>query len=202
MNIRTQRRVRLRVALAAAALIPIFTAGPALAHDAVTDTSPAKDSTVTTTPDTVSLTLSEPPLDASQLNLSTIMVTDPNGTTVSDGKVTVNGPTISTATTKGTNGTYKVLWRTVSSDGHPIEGSYTYTVQDPGQTVPPATAPAPSTPTAEATTQPSTAPTEASPEQIKPNDTNAPLTVGIAALVVAIVGGLFYIARKRMAKNQ
>ncbi|XTR52255.1 copper resistance protein CopC [Pseudarthrobacter sp. So.54] len=31
-----------------------------------------------------------------------------------------------------------MLWRTVSSDGHPIEGNYTFTVQTPaGQTTTP-----------------------------------------------------------------
>ena len=84
-----------------------------------------------TAPETVSLTLSEPPTDSKSLNLSIITVTDGAGKTVSDGNVTVYGPTLSTKITAGSAGTYKVMWRAVSSDGHPIEGKYSFTVQAP-----------------------------------------------------------------------
>lgn len=191
------RRLRIRLALAAAVLIPAFAAAAAMAHDAVESTVPAKDTTVTAAPAVVSLTLSEPPLDASQLNLSVITVTDAAGTTLSDGKVTVDGPTISTAITAGTNGEYKVLWRTVSSDGHPIEGTYSFTVQDPAQAV--TAAPAPTTSAASASSTPAPA-AQTAPEQVKPNDDNAPVAVGIAAAILAVAAAVFFIARKRRDK--
>ncbi|WOC63448.1 copper resistance protein CopC (plasmid) [Paenarthrobacter sp. AT5] len=194
-----KRRARIRLALAAAILIPAFAAGPAMAHDALESTVPAKDTTVTTAPGSVSLTLSEPPMDATQLNLSVITVTDETGKTLSNGKVTVDGPTISTSIAGGSPGAYKVLWRTVSSDGHPIEGNYSFTVQDPAQAV---TATPSATPTAAAGTasSPAAPAAQTAPEQIKPNDDNAPMAVGLAAAILAVAAAVFFIARKRRDK--
>ncbi|TQS87530.1 copper resistance protein CopC [Arthrobacter sp. TS-15] len=195
-----KRRVRVRLALAAAILIPAFAAAPAMAHDALESTVPAKDTTITTAPGTVSLTLSEPPMDATQLNLSVITVTDETGKTLSDGKVTVDGPTISTTIAGGSNGAYKVLWRTVSSDGHPIEGNYSFTVQDPAQavTATPSATPTPAASTASNAAAPAA---QTAPEQIKPNDDNAPMAVGIAAAILAVAAAVFFIARRRRDKT-
>ncbi|MFW0772798.1 copper resistance CopC family protein [Paenarthrobacter nitroguajacolicus] len=200
MKPRNPRGLRLRLAIAVALLIPAFAATPALAHDALESTVPAKDTTVTAAPGSVSLTLSEPPLDTEQLNLSVITVTDETGKTLSDGKVTVEGPTISTAITAGVNGVYKVLWRTVSSDGHPIEGNYSFTVQDPAQAVvaTPSTTP---TTAAETSTRTPAPAAQTAPEQIKPDDSNAPVTVGIAAAILAVVAAVFFIARRRRDKG-
>lgn len=77
MNARLTLKKRLRLAAVAAIMIPAaVTASPALAHDSLSSTSPAKDSVVATAPESVSLTLSEPPADSKNLNLSTITVTD------------------------------------------------------------------------------------------------------------------------------
>ncbi|MEC5193262.1 MULTISPECIES: copper resistance CopC family protein [unclassified Arthrobacter] len=139
MRARFSFKTRLRLAAIAAILIPVATAAsPALAHDSLSATSPASDAVLIHTPESVSLTLSEPLADSKNPNFSIITVTDGAGKTVGDGTVTVPGPTLSTKLAGGDPGTYKVLWRTVSSDGHPIEGNYTFTVQTPaGQTTTP-----------------------------------------------------------------
>ncbi|WP_346927558.1 copper resistance protein CopC [uncultured Arthrobacter sp.] len=191
---------RLRLAAVAAVLIPAATATPALAHDSLSSTTPAKDAVVTTAPKTVSLTLSEPPLDSEMLKTSVVTVTDGAGTTLTDGKVTVNGPTLSTTIAAGTAGTYTVLWRAVSSDGHPIEGQYSFTVQPApgGETATPSASPTPSaTPS---TADPATTPAGTStPGTVPPPDNaNAPLTLGIsAAVLAAAVGATLYLRRKR-----
>ena len=47
----------------------------------------------------------------------------------------------------------------------------------------------------------STAPAAAVPDQVRgPNDENAPLVAGIAAALLALGGGLFYVAQRR-ARN-
>lgn len=188
-------RPRAGLALAGALLLTAIGAGPAQAHDALQSTSPARDSTVTTAPTTVALTLSEPPTDSESLNLSLITVTDSTGKTLSDGQVTVTGPTISTNVTPGSNGPYTVLWRTVSSDGHPIEGNYSFTVQDPAA-VPPAssTATVPPSDTLSAT---QSAAANTVPKAPGPDDSNALLTVGIGAVILAVLGGIIYLARRR-----
>lgn len=197
MNLIQKQRIRLSLALAAGLLIPAAAAGPALAHDALQSTSPAADATVTSSPGTVSLTLSEPPTDSESLNLSVITVTDGEGKTISDGKVIVIGATISTKVSPGANGPHKVLWRAVSSDGHPIEGNYSFSVQDPARTA----SAAPVTPSPAPTSTPSAAgSTEFEPVK-PPNDENALLTVGIAAAVIAALAGIIFLSRRKRARD-
>ncbi|QDG61689.1 copper resistance CopC family protein [Pseudarthrobacter sp. NIBRBAC000502771] len=191
-------RSRAGLALAGALLLAAIGAGPAHAHDALQSTSPERDATVTAAPASVSLTLSEPPTDSQSLNLSVITVTDSTGKTLSDGQVTVTGPTISTKVAPGSNGPYTVLWRTVSSDGHPIEGKYSFTVQDPGAETPAAA------PATTASVPPSAAPSATQsaaattvPMAPRPDDSNALLVVGIGAVILAILGGILYLARRR-----
>lgn len=202
MNLIQKQRVRLGLALAAGLLIPAVAAGPALAHDALQSTTPAADATVTSAPGTVSLTLSEPPTDSESLNLSVITVTDGEGKTLSDGKVTVTGATISTTVAPGANGPHKVLWRAVSSDGHPIEGSYSYTVQDPARTASAAPAPVSAAPSP-APTPASAAPDTTEFERVKPpNNDNALLTLGVAAAVIAALAGVLFLGRHKRARNR
>lgn len=192
-------RSRAGLALAGALLLAVIGAGPAQAHDALQSTSPDRDATVTAAPDTVTLTLSEPPTDSESLNLSVITVTDSTGKTLSDGKVTVTGPTLSTRVAPGSNGPYTVLWRTVSSDGHPIEGNYSFTVQDPAA-VTPAAPPASTTESVPPSAAPSPTQSAAAntvPKAPRPDDSNGPLVVGIGAVIIAILGGILYLARRR-----
>lgn len=193
------RRFRLVMVVVAAAMLPALAAAPAQAHDSLTTTTPAKDTTITAAPDKVVLTLSEPPTDTTALNTSVIIVTDSTGATLSDGNVTVSGPTLSTAVVKGANGPYTVLWRAVSSDGHPIEGSYSFTVQDTAVVGAGTASSAPST--GEALPQ-ATAPTQpAAPGSVRPDDSNGPLVAGLAAAVVAIVAAGFFFSQ-RSRRNQ
>lgn len=200
MKPRSTYRFRLRLAAVAALLAPAaLAASPALAHDALSSTAPARDAVVGTAPDTVSLTLTQPPTDSSSLNLSVITVTDGAGTTVSDGTVSVDGPTLTTKIAPGTAGTYTVLWRAVSSDGHPIEGKYSFTVQAAATVAAPEPATSAATPTAEAAAPPSATPTTANamPPAPRPNDDNAPLAVGIAfGLLAAALGATLWIRRR------
>jgi methionine-rich copper-binding protein CopC len=201
---RRLRRIRLVLALAAAAMIPTLGAAPAQAHDALQSTTPARDSTVTTAPDTVSLTLSDTPTGGGEMNFSVITVTDSTGKTLSDGKVTVDGANLSTAVAKGSNGPYRVLWRTVSSDGHPIEGSYIFTVQDPAQETAAAVsstpAPASSAPTSTVTSA-AAAPAQAVDPAPLPDNSNGPIVLAIAAAVLVIAGAIFALSERARRRN-
>ena len=122
-------------------------------------------------------------------------MTDSTGKTLSDGQVTMTGPTISTKVAPGSNGPYTVLWRTVSSDGHPIEGNYSFTVQDPAA-VPTASPAAPVSESVTASPTPSAA-ANARPQAPRPDDSNGPLVTGIGAAIIAVLGGILYLARRR-----
>ncbi|WP_346927876.1 copper resistance CopC family protein [uncultured Arthrobacter sp.] len=98
----------------------------------------------------LSLTLSDAPLKSAQLNTSILKVTDSTGKTLSDDNVQVNGATLSTAITAGQPGPYTVQWRAVSSDGHPIEGTYTFTVRSSASTATPSQPAATAVPSASA----------------------------------------------------
>lgn len=199
MKKRQLLRYRLSLALGAAVLLPALMATPALAHDALESTSPAADATVSLAPTTVSLTLSKPPTDSDSLTLSIITVTDGEGKTVSDGKVVIQGPTLSTAITSGSAGKYKVLWRAVSSDGHPVEGDYTFTVEDQGAAGKATTFPATTAPVSgiEASADGS----DAADQPKSSNNGRLTLAIGIPAAILAAAIGTLIIVRRQIGKS-
>ncbi|MEU7800422.1 copper resistance CopC family protein [Micromonospora arborensis] len=123
------RAVRILVAVLAA-LVALFVvpAGPAWAHNSLRSASPAKDATLPSAP--------------SELTLEFMQRLDPTFTTIvltdaAKRKIPVGDPVVagarSTVTVSDTlpNGTYTVAYRVVSADGHPVQGSYPFTVADP-----------------------------------------------------------------------
>jgi len=133
--------VRLRALLATvvvAALAPVvLLAGPASAHDVLVSSDPAADAAVSGDLDVVTLTLSEEPLSGLQTGI-VISVTDAAGAEHTSGEVRVSGTTIAKPVDLATPGTYRVQWRSVSVDGHPISGEYRFT--STGATTPSPTA--------------------------------------------------------------
>lgn len=109
-------------ALAFAALL--LTAGPAAAHDAAESSSPADGATVATPPAKVSITFNKNPLGLG----AQVKVSDSAGTDWADGKVEIVDNVASQSLREGAPaGKYTVAWRVVSSDSHPIEGTFAFT---------------------------------------------------------------------------
>ena len=109
-------------ALAFAALL--FTAGPAAAHDAAESSSPADGATVAAPPEKVSVTFNKNPLGLG----SQVKVSDATGADWADGKVEIVDNVASQKLREGAPaGKYTVAWRVVSSDSHPIEGTFAFT---------------------------------------------------------------------------
>lgn len=99
--------------------------GVAAAHDAVTATSPKDGSIVTLMPETVSITMSSKP-EAIGVE---VQVLDPVGTNWADGAAQVNDHVVTQKVRAGAQaGTFTVKWRAVSSDSHPVEQEFTFTV--------------------------------------------------------------------------
>ncbi|WP_324643975.1 copper resistance CopC family protein [Pseudarthrobacter sp. LT1] len=98
-------------------------AGPASAHDAAESTSPAQGAALAAPPAEVSVTFSNKPLGIG----SSFSIKDAGGTEWADGSVQIVD---NVATQKlrpgGPAGMYTVAWRVVSSDSHPIEGTFTF----------------------------------------------------------------------------
>jgi methionine-rich copper-binding protein CopC len=179
----------------AAALLTVFlilsSPLPASAHDALTASSPAADSTVETLPAELTLTFSAKLIDGE--GSTEVVVTDAAGDSVTDGPATVNGAIVTQPlVSEADAGVYRVIWKVVSSDGHPTSGEFSFTVAT-GSDVAPVVEPTTS-PTEEAlpTTAPPTAvaptPTETPDESEPAADTTGFWILGIlGALILAAV---------------
>ncbi|TCL77363.1 MULTISPECIES: copper resistance CopC family protein [unclassified Curtobacterium] len=150
---RTGRTTAASLAIVVGGLLALVGVQPASAHSALTGSTPADGAVVTEPLDRVDLTFSEAPLAGLDAGLR-IQVTDADGTDVSTGEVTVSGMTMGKAVDLE-NGAYTVLWRYVSPDGHPIDGSYGFeyraAVATPSTTTSPTSDAATPTPTSTAT---------------------------------------------------
>lgn len=206
------RRVLATLLLGGLAALGTLVAAPAaVAHDQLVSTSPAGGEVLTTAPTALTLQFSDDVLDLSQA----VVLTLPDGSTRDDLAVTVTGPTV-TATLPAdlVSGAYGVAWRVVSSDGHPIEGTFAYTVDDPtrpaaGSTPspaePPAESPATATPevTAEATTEPTTEPSPTATPLVATEEPDAgstpawPWLVAGALLATGAVAATVLVRRRR-----
>jgi methionine-rich copper-binding protein CopC len=99
-------------------------AAPASAHDAAESSSPAQGATVATPPETVSVTFNKAPLALG----SKFQVKDAAGTNWAEGPVEIVDNVASQKLRAGApSGEFTVMWRVVSSDSHPIEGTFTFT---------------------------------------------------------------------------
>ncbi len=115
----------------AAALIGLLTGltgvvvldSPAAAHARLLGSTPKDDSTVTEAVTQIRLRFSEPV----RQSLTTVRVTGPDGTAHSDGDPVAVDATVTQKVSALPTGVIKIGWRTVSADGHTIQGSFTFT---------------------------------------------------------------------------
>lgn len=136
------------VGTAAILALALLVATPASAHSTLTGSSPANGSTISTLPAEFSATFNEDLLDATGTGEGFVMqIIGPDGRHYEDGKITIDGPTVSTDALVGPAGLYTVLLRVISADGHPVEPSFQFT-WTPDLIGLPTSTPAP-TPTAE-----------------------------------------------------
>ncbi|WP_433584340.1 copper resistance CopC family protein [Microbacterium hydrocarbonoxydans] len=132
--------VALAVSLLAAFLV-LFAPLSASAHDTLVSSSPAADSTVETLPAEITLTFSDKLITGE--GATELLVTDASGTSVVNGPATVNGAIVTQPlAAQAAAGAYHVVWKIVSSDGHPTSGEFSFTVTtDTLATAEPSTAP-------------------------------------------------------------
>ena len=201
-------------AVAALSFAGLIGAAPAQAHDSLVSTSPADGETITEDPGVISLTLTGEPQASESIETAIIEVTAGDGHPASTGEVTIEGATISTEVSLEHADEYTVDWRSLSADGHPIEGTYTFTYAPEGEA---AHSEGESEPAEEATTpaaEESTDPTPAS-EQPTTDDTetveaapasdsqgnNTGLIIGIAAVAIIIAAAAAYVLGRRAKTN-
>ncbi|MCZ2839065.1 copper resistance CopC family protein [Modestobacter sp. VKM Ac-2985] len=112
-------------------------APPARAHDALLGSSPSAGAAVPTAPSAVELQFSGTPLPLG----TEVRVLGPDGAVVSTGAAEIRDTTVTQSLTAGlAAGSYTVQWRSTSSDGHPLTGTWDFTVAAGSTPAPEATA--------------------------------------------------------------
>lgn len=208
-NTTPPRSFRRAIAAAAAALLltlgGVLVASPASAHDELVSTDPAADAVLDALPAQLTLTFSGEL--ATDPGATELQITDAAGTTLADGEPLVEGTTVTQPLGGAASGVVTVLWKVVSSDGHPISGEFAFSVP---------TTPTP-TPTPTTSATPSNSPTEsATPAPVEtavPVDSDEDSTFAdvwpwvVGGLLLAAVGGaVLYLlvsrAQRRKALEQ
>ncbi|GIJ08128.1 copper resistance protein CopC [Micromonospora andamanensis] len=192
----------LAAALTVATALLIGPVQPAYAHNVLRKATPAQDATLKKAPSKITLEF----LQKLNPKFTTITLSDADKQQVTVGEPEVSG-------TKGIvsidptlpNGVYTVAYRVVSADGHPVQGSYTFTVADPTATAEPspsptASEPAPTTP-ASPSAEPSASAASASPAASGSSDSpgTAALLAGGGVLLALVAGAAVLLLRRRAA---
>jgi copper transport protein len=121
---RTLRRWPALLVAASLLLLALLYAAPAWAHAQLVGTDPPPGSVLPEAPEQVTLTFSEPVL----LTSRRITTYDAEGGTVDSSATSSDGEVTVRFDDELGRGTYTVAWFVVSSDGHPISGSLTFSV--------------------------------------------------------------------------
>lgn len=159
-------------------------AAPASAHDQLIGSTPAAGSTVTIAPAEVRLSFID---EVKELGL-TVLVTDQAGSPVTAGAPGVNGTEVVVPLDPiAASGRYRVAYRVGSADGHPISGTFSFTVRLPSDS--PSPAPAPSSPT------PTPIPTPIPTPTATPASTAAATAAGAGLLALLGVVGVVLVRR-------
>ena len=185
------RQLLIAVLAAVTCAALLFAAGPASAHDAAEASSPSDGATVATPPAEVSITFNQAPLGLG----SQVRVSDPAGTDWADGKVEiVDNVATQKLRESAPAGKYTVQWRVVSSDSHPIEGTFSFTATA-GAAGSTAAAPVPTV----GTPQPGLTPApEKAPDASEPFPWSL---VVFAAVALGLLVALGIMARRRLGVN-
>jgi copper resistance protein C len=121
----TSRAARTLLVLAAALGAVLGTATSAQAHASLTGSNPPADATVTTPVDVVELTFS-----ASVL-LREVTVTGPGGADVTTAPATASAAVVTAPVSLAEAGEHTVTYSAMSSDGHPLDGTMSFTYAPP-----------------------------------------------------------------------
>lgn len=120
-------RILSTIALAAALLLP---AAPAAAHDELVGSDPAAGAVLGESPEQITLTFSNAPM--TEDGATEVAVFDEECSPISSADPVISGVEITQTVDSPIDGAAVVQWKTVSSDGHPISGQFTFTVGTDG----------------------------------------------------------------------
>lgn len=194
-NMTSKKLVRRSLAGILTLLLVFFgTSTAAFAHDSVTATSPSDGATVATVPDEVQITLSNTPAVIG----SQVLVTDESGANWAAGDVQVLDTAATQALRPGAPaGKYTVQWRLVSSDSHPIEGTFSFTATAAGVgSASSAGAIAGAGPVVSVQAQP-----EPQAEPVADSSTVPWSIIGLVVVLLGLVVAMVVVARRRLSSE-
>ena len=112
------------------AVIALISPLPAQAHTTLASSVPAKNSAIKAMPKTIALTFDEKLIKIAGKNVSKFSVIGPDGKEIKLGPLTLTNQIISAAILepKPKPGVYKINYRVISGDGHPVSGIIKFTL--------------------------------------------------------------------------
>ena len=127
----TASRSITRVVAAASLSLAALAAAPAAKHTHLERSEPGADSTITVAPTAIKLWFSEPV----QIRVTTARVTGANEAALDLAAARLGtgerAPVILDIRGTVAPGRYSVAWRTMSRDGHPVRGTFAFTLAAP-----------------------------------------------------------------------
>ncbi|MEE2061724.1 copper resistance CopC family protein [Rhodococcus artemisiae] len=182
---------------AAAAVVLLLGVAPAQAHSTLIGSTPAADATAAGSPDEIELEFNQPINTA----FATVTLTDGEGAQRGSSEAIVDAERVRLAIPEPLSaGDYTVGYRVVSADGHPITGSYAFTItaaagQAPTSDAPPASSSSP------VAAEPETTQTQATPEDSEPSGSSIPVLLIIAVAAVLVIAGGTWAAVRAFRKS-
>ncbi|MCD2469039.1 copper resistance protein CopC [Streptomyces sp. MBT42] len=163
-------------------------APPAAAHTDLVSSSPARGASLDRPPTAIRLTFSNEMTE----RYAKVALTAPDGSAADVAGLDVSGRTATLPVEPGlAAGTYTVGYRVVSADGHPVAGSFAFTVERPGPT--PTSSPrAPSSAPAPPSTRPPSSPRESAPSEFP-----AVAALSVLGAAVVVSAGAVVVRRRR-----
>jgi len=115
----------------------VLSAAPAWAHSFLAASTPVDGETLTSLPETFSVTMNEDLLDLVGDGTGFgLEVRDAAGTYYGDGCLTIDGASLSTPAALGAAGDYEIVYQVVSADGHPVSDTIAFTWAPPADFTP------------------------------------------------------------------
>jgi methionine-rich copper-binding protein CopC len=173
----------------------VSAAGTAAAHTALAGSDPAEGATAETVPAAVTLTFTE------DINptFATVVINSSDGRNWVSGPAQVTGPRLSVSVSPDLpdGGDYTVGYRVVSADGHPVSGSFTFTVA-PASGAPASTSSSPSgAPPTPAGPPPTTAAPSPAAGPIGSDTKGSIITAAVAGLLLGAAIAFWQSRRRR-----
>ena len=179
-------------------LVSIGWAAPALAHDALVGSEPADGAVLTEAPSQIVLTFS-----GAQAGVgSEVAVVGPERAVWSDGPVQVSEAVVTQSLRPDMpEGVYTVTFRSVSGDGHPVSGTFAFSVDLPEAPVTETVvteAPVTEAPVTEAPVTETAEPATAAPDDGDPARPWLGWMLAATAVLLALTGVVVAVRRRRL----